>query len=438
MKSTKFRKLCALVMAVLSLLTVLAACADQQGEPGQTDGLSANEAEYRVTVVNAKGQPYTSGIIVSFLQNGVQAAMQVIDETGTAAKVLPKGEYTVELMFTDSDAAYAYDKENLTLSADKTALEISLAQALGGRTMEMYTGGETLTGSFVDSGCTQVPLTPGSRSYFLFAPTEAGTYAISAVGQIAGIGCYGTPYYVQEFSICEVKNNSFTSSIRADMIGAGEGGSTVLVIGIDAGEADSCILCVERTGNPEWTPEDEPYVVYEPTIELAPYTLPEGSTLLEFDLTASTDTYSFVLDANGYYHLNSEDGPLVLVKLGVDNKYTACYKTMMTKSGVRAYFYDENGNFLRREDYYDCLVKYAGHVNNNLGSPIVTPGVMDEEAGVYPLTEDLKYIIQNHGRHSGWWDLDKETSIFRDQDGNPLPGINEEIAWLFMCAYLAQ
>ncbi len=411
----KMKRVAALVLAVVLIAGVLAACGEGAG-----NGL----INYRVSVVDAKGTPYTSGIIVRFLKDGEQIAMQVVDEKGTVVKELEKGEYTVELMFTDTDVQYAYDMSNLTLTPDKSELTISLAYATTGRSMEMYTGEKTMTGYFVDACCTQVELTPGRRSYFLFAPTEAGTYEISAIGEMSGIGLYGTPYYVMDTSIEAVENNAFTVSIRGDQIGSGEGGSTVLVIGIDSESANSCVLSVERIGDPAWSTEDVPYEIYKTTAKLEKYALPAGAQLQEFDLTADTDAYKLVLDDKGCYHLDSADGPLVLVYLGKDTKYMSCFKEVLTKTGVRKYFYDENGNFLRRESYDDCLREYFEY--------------MDEANGVYPLTEDLKYIIQQRGDHGNWFNLESNESLFRDDNGMPIPDINAEIAWLFMCAYMAQ
>ena len=62
--------------------------------------------------------------------------------------------------------------------------------------------------------------------------------------------------------------------------------------------------------------------------------------------------------------------------------------------------------------------------------------VLDEESGLYPLTEDLKYIIQMRGDHYGWFDTGKGGYIFLDGNGNPISGINHDISWLFMCGYL--
>ena len=60
----------------------------------------------------------------------------------------------------------------------------------------------------------------------------------------------------------------------------------------------------------------------------------------------------------------------------------------------------------------------------------------DEQSGVYPLTEDLMYIIQQQGAQAGWFDETGVGYLFKDKDGNKVIGINNEISWLFMCRYL--
>ena len=54
----------------------------------------------------------------------------------------------------------------------------------------------------------------------------------------------------------------------------------------------------------------------------------------------------------------------------------------------------------------------------------------DRALPLCPLTEDLMYIIQNHGNHSGWWDVDDERYLFGETT------VNKDNAWLFMCGYL--
>lgn len=410
------KKIRALLLAAVLLCAVVAcsACGGNGGEP-----------TYKVSVVDALGNPYTSGIVVKFMQNGTQAGMQVVGENGVAEKALPKGEYTVELQFTDSDNRYVYDESNLTLSADKPELEIVLSYALGEEFQNLFVKDRDYEAYSVGVGCTRVTLSAEKKSYFLFAPIEAGTYEFSLIGSDAAIGYYGAPHFVQENSAAEVTDNKFTISVRADMIGTGGTGTTVLVVGVEAAE-DDAILAIQRIGDPEWSVSDEPWTVYEATAELKEYTLPAGAQLTDFDLTAATDKYKLVLnETDGFYHLNKADGPLVLVRLGKNSggsKYLDDFQTILEHSGVNKYFYDENGEFVKKEKYDDCLLEYFEY--------------MDEAAGVYPLTEDLKYIIQSRGEYSGWFDPQEGLYLFKDENRNNIPGINNEISWLFMCGYI--
>ena len=407
------KKVVALLLAAVMCCMVLSACAD--GEPA-----------YKVTVVDALGNPYTSGVIVKFLQNGEQVAMQAIDAEGTVERTMAKGEYTVELQFTSSADQYYYDQTDVALTADKTELEIVLSYAINEDAQKLYAQGKETEAYAVNLGCTYVELSQEDRSYFLFTPTEAGTYEFTLVGSDAAIGYYGAPHFVQETSAAEVTDNKFQVSIKASMIGTGGAGTTVMVVGVDASENNG-VLTIQRVGDAEHTIEDEPWTVYETTAALEQYTLPAGAQLGEFDLTASTDTYTLVYnETDGFYHLDSTDGPLVLVRLGekAEVKYLDPFETILEHSGVNKYFFDENGEFVKKESYSECLLEYFEYV--------------DEATGLYPLTEDLKYIIQQRGDYSGWFDPTESLYLFKDDSGNAIPGINNEIAWLFMCCYIGQ
>ena len=52
---------------------------------------------------------------------------------------------------------------------------------------------------------------------------------------------------------------------------------------------------------------------------------------------------------------------------------------------------------------------------------------MDQDLGVYPLTADLVYIIQNGC--SGWWTESSPDFIFE--------GCNPEIGWMYALCYIA-
>ncbi len=420
----KLNTICSLIVLLLCLGVLLSACGGQNDSEETTASTDLEtEAAYRVTVADALGKPYTTGVVVAFFRNGEQVAMQTVDANGVAEKKLEKGDYTVELVFADDESAYHYDKTDLTLSAEKTELTVLLSNAIAGESSTLTVQGEEYAAYTVKEGCTYIEPTAGERSYFLFTPIEAGTYKFSVTDPTAKIGYYGAPHFVQSESAAEVTDNAFTVSISASMIGT-EGGTSEIVIGVDGGEAASCTLAVERIGDAAWSLEDEPWMVYAPTVELTPYTLPAGANLVNFDLTASTDTYKLVLnETDGFYHLDAADGPLVLMRLGSECQYIDCYQKILENAGVCKYFFDENGEFIKKENYTECLMKYIEN--------------MDENAGVYPLTEDLAYIVQQHGDHSQWWNTEGNAYLFVDNDGNMVPNINSEIAWLLMCCYIA-
>ena len=389
---------------------------------------AGGEATYKVSVKDALGNPYTTGIVVQFMQNGEKVAMQAVNKDGIAEKVLTKGDYDVELSFTDNAEAYHYEA-GIKLTAKETETDVILANVPVGETTVLHAEGNEHDVYSVSVGCSYVTLEKNARTYFLFSPTQAGEYEFSIKDSAkVEIGYYGAPHFVQTQNTAEIKDNTFTITVRADMIGSGDGGTATYVIGIDSKDDKTAntVLAINRLGDPKKTIEDEPWEVYKATHEMDIYTLPEGTELKEFDLTAATDTYKLVYNENDeFYHLGSEDGPLVLVRLTEDCDYIACFGTIIQKQGILKYFYDGKGkdyeNFVKRENYTDCVSKYIE--------------CADDTEGVYPLTEDLKYIIQQHGDHAGWWDIDGHGYIFKDMDGNNDSTINTEIAWLLMCCY---
>lgn len=425
MNMNRWKALFLACMMVLSV-AVFAACdsgkAAEKNEEGnestQPTAPLSQDAAYKVIITDAAGAPVNTKMAVKFMQNGTQAAMQVVDESGVAEKTLTRGDYTVELVFTDPNAPqYLYDAAALTLSAEKTEATVTLTQPLGTEFHELSVG----KAYYVSEGCTNITLASEGRSYYIFAPKAVGKYEVSLIGSDAPIGYYGgSVHYVWDHSAVETVDNKFSINIKANQLGG-----AIMIIGVDAGAGDA-ILSVQNIGEPDWSVEDEPWTVYQPTAQIAPYTLPAGAKLNKFDLTASTDTYNLVFnEADGFYHLNSTDGPLVLAVIGNTSEptdYVPPFQTILDKQGVRRYFYDENGDFLKKEEYSECTLKYIENV--------------DEKSGTYPLTKDLMYIIQNHGAQAGWFDETGSGYLFLDDNGNKVIGINNEISWLFMCRYV--
>ncbi len=417
------KKICLILTVLLCLTVAFAACGGNQS--ATSDEALPEVTTYKVTVSDVLGNGYASGIIVRFMQNGEQIAMQACDENGVATAELKTGEYTISLSFTEGEEGYYYEAP-AALTPQAPEIVVNLSKKISEKGQQLFVSTEEFSALPIETGCYYVTLNAGKMNYFLFSPSVAGNYEFSVYNNAdAKIGYYGAPHYVQTQSAVEVKeDNSFTISVSASMIGSGDSGTTVLVIGVEAtNNTENCILCIDRIGDPIKTIEDEPWNIYKTTASLSEYTLPEGYEIKEFDLTAPTDTYNLVYnESDGFYHLDTADGPLVLVRLAEDCDYIACFKTILDRSGVSRYFYDEDGNFEKKVSYSECLLEYIDYA--------------EDEEGVYPLTEDLKHIIQNRGEYVGWWDSTSNGYIFKDDNGNNDLTINSEIAWLLMCCYL--
>lgn len=408
-----------LLATLLVVAMLLASCNTPDETLSQPESsVPAGELAYTVTVKDAFGDPCTAGVAVQFLQNGERVAMQPCDANGVAAKTLTAGDYEVSLAFSDGEEGYYYEKT--TLTAEVTSAEVTLCTRITAEPQVVTIGTTDVEMLPIVTGTTYVELTPGVRNYFLFTPTVAGNFEFSLIGETkAVVGYYGAPHFVMENSVVTATDNVFNVSIKAGMIGSGDGGTTTLVLGVDADVETSCIFGIRRIGDPIKTIEDEPWTVYKAEKAPEAYQLPAGTTLKEFDFTKE---YTLVYnETDGFYHLDSADGPLVLMRLSEDSEYMDSYQTILEHTGVTKYFYDEEGNFDRKETYSECLMEYID--------------CADEATGVYPLTEDLKYIVQQHGDYQGWWDPESRAYLFVDMDGNPEPGINHDIAWLLMCCY---
>ena len=55
---------------------------------------------------------------------------------------------------------------------------------------------------------------------------------------------------------------------------------------------------------------------------------------------------------------------------------------------------------------------------------------MDASQAVYPLTKDLKYMIETYGNAQNWWNVGEPGYLFEeDTDVNPAS------AWMFLYCY---
>lgn len=429
MKPTK--RIRALLLCALFLCSMLALCACGEDSPATSDEI----VSYQVTVVDGFDRPYTEKLIVKFMQNGTQMAMANIDANGTASKDLPKGDYTLEIATTESGVSCWFDKEKAALSADTTAVKVTMAYSTTGDPTVLNAnvpGTETAkdyNAYDVGTGSTYVALTAGDRTYVIFTPTEGGMYRFAVSGD-AQLGYYGAPHFVQPNNLEETVDNSFCLSVNNGSISTEQTGTARFVIGLDAAEGtEGVVLNIERTGDVPWSVEDEPWMTYQPKLEIKPYTLPADVTLKNFDLAAPTVAYKLVLnETDRCYHVNSADGKLVYVQLEKDC-YGISLKNMvgeiiyqdgvLMQSGTAPfrYMYNNGQEDFFKEDYTDAMRQY---VTNR-----------DQPSGVYPLTEDLYYILQKGIEFIGW--CNPESGNYRFAE---FPNVNPEHAWLFLCQHV--
>ena len=282
------KKISAFLLACVMLLSAVALSGCNGG----------GNATYEVKVVDAQGNACTEGVIVKFIQDGAQIAMQPVNNEGVVTKELAKGDYSVELVFTDDSLSGYYDEESAVLSADTTSVEIVLMNGISGDPVDLYAT-SPITGEskdykayYVHTGSTYVSVEATERNYFLFIPEEAGTYKISVDNNDMKIGYYGAPHFVQSISAVDVVDNTITFSVSKSNIGTEGGGTSTYVIGVDGiSENANCVLSIIRTGDPEQSIADEPWTEYNTVCEIKPFslTLAEGESLTYVNIQGKTD-----------------------------------------------------------------------------------------------------------------------------------------------------
>ena len=364
-----------------------------------------------VTVLDYEGNPM-SDVVVTVLKNDEQVKMNVSKANGVAAFKLAPDTYQVSVTSTAGD--FYYDTKTAILSPEAPALTLTLYhKANAANAVTIWPSGGEKHALPVSEGATFIEL-DGGMTYVVFRPERDGVYEISymADGNI-DLGYYGSPMVVFDTKMLETVDNKVTLSVHKSSINT-EGSTAMFVFGLepDAVETDGCIVTITRTGDPEKTPADEPWIEYKPT-QVKAYEGTVSGTFKDIDVTnpAVTVVYN---EADGYYHYGAADGPVVFIRITTDSPYLAALTTVAEKSRVGVYQYDENGKFTGKESYHDMIAAYAEIVNAD---------------GVCPLTPELEYMIKTFGEYQKWWDLSFGGNIFQDKIVTP------ETAWLFICGY---
>lgn len=381
-------------------------------------GPGTSPTDYTVKLTDAGGKAVT-GATVQFYNNGKKYGEKKVDASGTAKITLKDATYSIKLTGT----SMKYDESAAKVTATDTSLVLLLTdKSVTGTTAQNSTKIEKAS---LSAGATHVVLTPGKTNYFCFSPSESGLYLFTATNASAKVGYHGMPHFVQPAYTTESEDfkpdsesNAFSLNIRESQIGGS------YVIGIAAPtNVSATVLRVTRVGNAGTSIADQPWVDYKGTTKVKPFTY-KGGTLTNFDIKATTNTYKLVLGTDGYYHLGKATGPLVYMCLGADAPYASMAALLGLDGGSAGSnfgSYQYGSGSLVKESYNVLLGEYVAN--------------MDEKTGVYPLTPDLAYMMQQGGEHRGWWDVTSGGYLFTDDDFEPIPGINNEIGWMFALCY---
>ena len=219
---------------------------------------------------------------------------------------------------------------------------------------------------------------------YRFTPPAPGIYTFTSDAADAEIGYWGTTYYIHDVTGNE-KSNTLTYTIT-------ETGPTIL-IGISG--ISNCTLTVIRE---EYTAPVINVVQYENRAEPTPFSLDNGEHLIQVDVN-DTSIDAAVMGTDGFYHLNTPDGPLLLLSFS-ESIHLRDAQTM----GQLTYYSDATTK-------YDCNQAMEQYIS-----------CAEASFDVYPLTEDLAFMVQNLAEYRDWY------SFLRIQEGN----------WLFNCFYIAE
>jgi hypothetical protein len=207
------------------------------------------------------------------------------------------------------------------------------------------------------------------------------------------------------------------------------------------GSHSGTILLLKDLGDVEYTYMDAPFVIFEGTQTPAVDFVDGSAVAIEeniFKLTIPAGqkiTYVDMLNdlpvkgEDGFYHLGTEDGPILYVDLGENAPYLSL-SVMIGAVGqfgtsFKNIFFNEDGTpevnadgTYHKEDYTDALLAYCLH--------------RDPETGLYPLTDDLVYMLQHGGKFKGWYTPGSGTYLLEEKEIT----VDPALLWMFAVCYL--
>ena len=384
--------------------------------------------DYSVTVTDYSGKPYAN-MFVNILKDNQVVANGVTDSNGKIYAYLVTDTYTVQLTF--EGTSYYYNTKTAVLTPVAPNLTVQLAREVDPNNVYSHWIINDQNMYVLTEGATHVQVS-ASKPYFttdkgypdclfFFEPTQKGVFRVSIDQPGVELRNYGSsPYFLYVADTASKhEDNALTFEVKyADQVG-----NVFMFLGIEVvdGITDLCVT-ITRVGDPGFDMYAEPYSTdwmtnYKPVQQTV--SVPSGKTLKYVDIKAATSAYNMVLGSDGYYHVGSATGPVLYLNLGKVTKQYISFNEIINGtaegaggSPIRRYFFDENGAFVKKEDYTEVL---QGYIDKS-----------DATYGLYPVTKELAYILQN--AKPGWWDSTSPDYLLTD--------CNPDLGWLFACCYI--
>ena len=410
------KKILALLLSLtlIACMILLTSCDDKEDDKENSDGNDKNEAvEYSVTVVDYDGNAL-SGVIVTAFQDGAKKGMKSTDSNGKVIFDFDNGTYTFTLTFVGKEQ-FAYDTAICVLTEAASSITVK-ASSKADETVELYNGGKA--GIVKEAAkAYYAEFSKDEPAYFLFTPTVAGRYKVSISSDVSAKCSYnGSPMIIYENDISNESDRNDDGSIFMDFRSYNLN-QTQYLFSVSSETEGFGFFKIEKVAELERIPEEYEWTVYQPTnpTQITKFTY-TGGALTAFDVTNVT-LKAVYNEADGYYHLNSVNGPILYVNLNKENPYVSPIAKISETEHFGYYVYDDNGMFDYKISYVDTLLKYIENA--------------DENTGVYPMTYDLALIIKEVGTKKGWFTADNGSISNLFFDGVQIT-VN---SWLFACCY---
>ena len=383
----------------------------QTPEDGTETEPNAETVSYTVSVIGSDGKA-RQGALVSFVKGEEQVGSMPTAADGTVTMDLAPDTYDVVI---GNILGEKYNTEGCVVTPESPSLTVRLG-GVPTPGEEIYAYSEAL-GDYkeynalrISEGNYFINVDAQDMTYYLFVASRGGTFRLSADESLPiSIGYYGSTSFVLTESVVTEQDNAICVDVFDDMAF-----QYAFVIGVRAEDASvgECMLSVEYLSERETTENDVPWTDLMPADELEKYTLGAG-TITDFAVD-SAEIGLVYSEADGYYHVGSEDGPVVLVNLGNDSKYMDALTTVCSSMRLGVYVYDENGKLVSKDSYNEMIWAYNEKA----------------DGGYYPLDDTLMNMLKVVGDYMGWYDPASPMYLF---EGVALEPAN---AYLFACVYL--